>query len=233
MTRLTAGILCSFLTVVCHARIITVDDDGTADFDNIQAAIDDANNGDTVIVADGTYTGTGNYNLDFGGRRITVCSQTGPGSCIIDCQNSGRGFYFHSGENANSVVEGFTIKNGRQWQGGAIRCISSSPTISNCTIRDNEAVTVDTWLGVGGAIQCEESMMILSNCRLIDNTSSGDGGALCSYSYSGTGNISIVDCTFVGNSAAAKGGAVYCYKDNLTLRNCVITDNIAGKFGGA
>jgi len=41
----------------CQARTITVDDDGPADFNNIQAAIDDANNGDTVIVADGTYTG--------------------------------------------------------------------------------------------------------------------------------------------------------------------------------
>ncbi len=45
------------MTLPCGARIITVDDDGPADFDNIQAAINDANNGDTIIVADGTYTG--------------------------------------------------------------------------------------------------------------------------------------------------------------------------------
>jgi len=37
-----------------QARIITVDDDAPADFNNIQAAIDDANNGDTVEIQPGT-----------------------------------------------------------------------------------------------------------------------------------------------------------------------------------
>lgn len=39
-----------WLISTAHARIITVDDDGPADFNNIQAAIDDANDGDTVEV---------------------------------------------------------------------------------------------------------------------------------------------------------------------------------------
>jgi pectin methylesterase-like acyl-CoA thioesterase len=38
------------------AAIITVDDDGAADFDNIQAAVDSAGNGDEIIVQPGTYT---------------------------------------------------------------------------------------------------------------------------------------------------------------------------------
>jgi hypothetical protein len=55
-----------FLTVPCGARTITVDDDGPADFDNIQAAIDDANDGDTVVVQPGAYTDDGIINfLDF------------------------------------------------------------------------------------------------------------------------------------------------------------------------
>ena len=36
------------LVVPCQARIITVDCNGGGDFDTIQAAIDDANNGDVV-----------------------------------------------------------------------------------------------------------------------------------------------------------------------------------------
>jgi hypothetical protein len=35
-----------FLVVSCQGRIITVDDDGPVDFNNIQAAIEDSNNGD-------------------------------------------------------------------------------------------------------------------------------------------------------------------------------------------
>jgi len=65
-------------------------------YTTIQAAINAANNGDTVWVADGIYTGPGNKNLTWSGKHITVKSENGPSNCIIDCQNSGRGFYFYN-----------------------------------------------------------------------------------------------------------------------------------------
>ncbi|MHC4501634.1 MAG: hypothetical protein ACYS21_21310 [Planctomycetota bacterium] len=77
------------------------DNDGLSQetaFATIQKAIDSAFNGDTVIVADGTYTGPGNRDIDFLGKAITVRSESGPENCIIDCENSGRGFYFDDGE---------------------------------------------------------------------------------------------------------------------------------------
>ena len=71
-----------------QARIITVDNDGPADFSTIQAAIDDSNDGDTVLVADGTYTGDGNRDIDFHGKAIIVKSENGPQNCIIDCNGT-------------------------------------------------------------------------------------------------------------------------------------------------
>ena len=79
----------------------------------IQAGIDAAENGDTVLVADGVYMGAGNRDLDFGGKLITVRSEHGPESCIIDCQGSEidphRGVYFHTRETAEAGVQGFSL----------------------------------------------------------------------------------------------------------------------------
>ena len=88
----------------------------TEEYPTIQAAIDAAVNGGTVIVADGTYTGAGNRDIDFKGLAITVRSENGPENCIIDCEasssNMHRGFDFQSGEGQASILDGFTIING-------------------------------------------------------------------------------------------------------------------------
>jgi flagellar hook assembly protein FlgD len=68
--------------------------------------------GDQATIQAGTYKGLGNKNLDLKGKAITVKSENGAGVTIIDCEGSGRGFNFKSGETAKSVISGFTITNG-------------------------------------------------------------------------------------------------------------------------
>ena len=75
-----------------------------ADQPTIQAGIDAAADGDVVLIADGVYTGPDNKNLDFAGKAITVRSENGRDKCIIDCEEDGRGFYFHSAEGADSIL---------------------------------------------------------------------------------------------------------------------------------
>ena len=79
-----------------------VDDDAPADFATIQAAIDAASHGDTIIVRDGTYTGAGNRDIDFGGKAVYLMSENGPENCVVDAQGSEsdrhRVFVFTNGE---------------------------------------------------------------------------------------------------------------------------------------
>ncbi len=44
----------------------------------IQGAIDLASDGDTIIIGDGIYTGTGNRDIDFDGKSVTIRSENGP-----------------------------------------------------------------------------------------------------------------------------------------------------------
>ena len=84
-----------------------------ADQPTIQAGIDAAINGDTVLVAAGTYTGAGNKNIDYSGKQIVLISQNNDAeNCIIDCENSGRGFYFHMGEDSTTLLN-FTSLSSR------------------------------------------------------------------------------------------------------------------------
>ncbi len=222
------------------------------DFGTIQEAIDDCNDGDTVIVAEGTYTGAGNKNLDFLGKAIALLS-TCPddpavvANTVIDCQNSGRAFKFHSGEDANSIVSGFTITGGSTYQnGGGIYCTGASPSILYCVVTNNYAENC------GGGIYCtSNSNPVIINCTVSGNTAQGpdgfDFGVPGSPGYGGgiygspDSHLTIQDCTITGNTASggveglaivppaptdgnAYGGGIY---GNATIDDCIISDNTA------
>jgi len=154
-------------------------------FDSIQEAIDAAIDGDTVIIQDGTYTGPGNRDIDFLGKAITVRSAApnDPNSYVIDCQGTGAdehtGFYFRNQEASDSRLEGITIINGFGSSGGAVYLAESSPTISNCIIRNNSCT------GSGSGIYCyspfwggEKCKPTISNCIIVENSDGSSGGAI-------------------------------------------------------
>lgn len=92
-----------------HAEDIIVEPDP---FHNIQDAIDQANDYDRILLADGIFTGARNYDISFEGKRITICSlNADPSICIIDCQGQGSGFRFENGETNEAILRNITIRN--------------------------------------------------------------------------------------------------------------------------
>jgi len=203
------------------------------EYSTIQSAINASFDGDVILVADGIYTGTGNRDIDFQAKAITVRSINGPNECIIDCQGSSsenhRGFYFHLGEDEDSILRGFTITNGylsegALAEGGGIFCLyaGTNPTIQNCIVTANRA-------NVGGGIACYRGSPKIINCTITDNNASPYGGGIYYWDYS---NAPIVGCTISNNNATTKGGGVFVgYNSSPTLTNSIVWGNTKNSGG--
>ncbi|MFH1392480.1 MAG: hypothetical protein ABIG90_02240 [bacterium] len=193
-----------------------------SEYSTIQAGIDAAVSGDAVLVANGTYAGNGNKNLDFKGKSITVKSESGTTNCIIDCQGEGRGFYFHSNEKKASVVDGLTIKNGYASDyGGGIYCLNSSPTIINNIITGSKS------LGGGGGIYCYEASPEITNNIIISNSAMNGGGIGLNTS------CAVISDNTIEDNSATYGAGIACHDSTcIVIKNNHIADNKSAEWGG-
>ena len=217
----TAIVACLVVYNVCTAAQLYV----PAQYDVIQAAVDDANDGDTIIVADGTYTGIGNYEIDPNGLEVTIKSENGPNNCTINCLNQRSAFLFFDGEDANTIIDGFTITNAfADDVGGAIFCgFNSNPVIKNCVITNSETTEY------GGAIACYISSPTIDNCIITGSYARTFGGAIACVQ----GSPTINNCIITGNSAGESGGAILLdSQSNAVISRCTISSNLCGVGGG-
>jgi hypothetical protein len=238
--------VCVLIVILCPAgiaRIIYVANDGPADFNTIQAAIDDANDGDTVIIRPGTYTGPGNRDITIKGRSITVESVDPNDPAIvavtvIDCQGTESdyhlGFHFISSNKPDTVLAGLTITNGYAINGGGIYCYDyASPTICNCRLINNHAMR-------GAGLYIGHGAPIVRNCMILGNSVSsptyrGEGGGVY---CGGWAAVTISGCTIARNSAfgsganRGEGGGIYLSNNYASVRHCTVVKNVAETAGG-
>jgi len=217
-------LLISFLLLACligltNGQIINIPED----FSTIQAGIDAAGDGDTVLVAEDTYY----ENINFKGKAITVASLFILGGdtshiskTIIDGSqpthpDTASVVLMISGEDSTSVLTGFTITGGsgtNLWNnlrgGGAICCIDGGGKIESNVITGNEVNTTDRMAyapGIICVVDSNRNLVIRSNT--IQNNSSQANSYIAHY-----GGIGLV---------AFNDGGTMLIEGNLIVSNTV------------
>ena len=227
-----------------QAATITVGSGAGYDFDTIQAGIDAAVDGDTVLVAPGEYIIT--EPITFRDKAITVMSEAGSDETTIRMGtpadiNRGSVVVFENNETDASVLDGFTITGGTgcrlwraeahggpefNWDGGGLLFNASSGTVQNCAIVQNRVEDAG-----GGVVVISGSSAILTNCIISENSApnpdESGGGVSCAYDSS----VTMTYCIIRDNSTRAVGGGVSCWHGSLTMIHCTIMGNMAQKCG--
>ena len=184
---------------------------------NLQVAINLSAAGDEIIVGNGTYAPISTSN-----KALSIRSANGRDVTIIDGGNTTRCATLGSEPgHTNSVLTGFTLRNGRTQLGGGGVCygrVYDSALTSNTVASTSNDGWVVRYRG-GGAYQS-----ILNNCTLTGNRSSEYGG--------GASDCTLNNCTLTGNTAPNGGGVYYSLLNNCTLTGNSATGNY-GYGGGA
>jgi hypothetical protein len=194
----------------------------------IQAGINAANNGDTVLVAPGTYY----ENINFLGKAITVTSSGGPKVTVIDGGQINQVVTLDSGETKSSILSGFAIRNGLGSKAGGIAIVNSSPIISHNIVTKNFGCGIGVYYG---------APVIQRNT--VSYTSGGgscapaQGSGIMLYgqgSQYGMGSVHIIG-NIIGHNVSwpdGSGGGIYLWIGGAPLiENNIIEFNQAGIYG--
>jgi hypothetical protein len=245
-TLLIIAMALTSFTVPTHAAAATLNVDGSepncsdstgTPYCKIQAAIDAAAGGDTVLVAPGTYQ----ENISFEGKAITVRSDQGAAATIIDGGATDTVAYFGNGETTTSVLDGFTLQNGlassgplANWGNGGGICITgASPTIKNNVITDNVADHPGLGIDIDDGSPIIEGNTIRNNRCSGDYTGGSGGGGI---QIGGASTAQIINNTITNNSVLpcfSGGGGIEMFAAGAPIiRNNLITENASAYGGG-
>ncbi len=250
MKKITSILSILLMTPLLSAQIIHV----PADHSTIQAAINTAVTGDTVLVAEGTYL----ENINFKGKAITVASllitdgdTSHVSKTIIDGSgatdpDSASVVYMISGEDSTSVLNGFTITGGggtkmyvdgidSYFIGGGGLFLTGGKIVNN-KITGNIVESVDFHCnggGIWGYGDGKNSFAIIRNNEIYNNQVTANlnglgGGMLMAYTGSNAlieGNRIFKNIVTSKMNNAALGGGIFIPADSLWSESLIIRNN--------
>ena len=224
--------------------------DVPGDAPTIQAGIDSAASGDTVLVASGTYTedmqpdATFGYSMLVMKSGVRLRSSSGAAATILDADSLGRVILVEDCA-SGTLIEGFTIRagdvsgglvepNGSTGYGGGVAVASSDLSMEACVLQSNAAKN-------GGGLWTGASQLSFDDVSFVDNLATVEAGALSIEDFeSDPSSATATDCVFDGNMvvpagspiASNTGGAVCIYASaSATFSYCQFSNNSAPQAG--
>jgi PKD repeat protein len=198
-------------------------------YPTIQAAINASANGDTVLVAPGTYF----ENIDFKGKLITVQSAQGPSVTTIDGGNLAPVVNFSTAETAAAVIQGFTLQHGNAtgtfgYEGAGVHINGASPTVAGNVITANTSCADGTGISVAFASPTIRDNTITGNSKQAGCSGQNGGGIY----VRGAASAQIIHNSITNNTTDFGGGISLFAAGTPTLLNNTISNNNAGYYGG-
>ena len=187
----------------------TVDDDGSADFNTIQAAINASSDGDTIFVRNGTY-----YEHVVVNKTLWLVGENKE-AAIMNCNGTGVGFHILADD---VMLTGFTIKNA-DWVGIHIDHANNTVVQDSILLENYDGIYLGfsnnntiTRNNVTGTLHLSLYLYQSQRNRVIANTISGSQA--CSF-YMTTG---AVDNVIYHNNI--NGGQAISAEANIWDNNC-------------
>lgn len=232
---------------------------------SLRAAVQEANRlpgSQTIIVPAGVYdlsippdnenlldpAAAGGGDLDLFGSVIVAGADQA--TVIVDGNDLSR--IFDVVPNATASISGMTIRDGTDFGGGGVRVQTSSLTLDNVIVEDNESQIAGGGIEVGGldsVLEIRNSIVrnnraplfggsgggieatgqiTINRTRIVGNQASGSGGGL-----RGSGVVSVIESTIANNKALFSfhnGGGISA--SGLNLVDSTVSGNTADAHGG-
>ena len=196
------------------------------EYATILIALQNADDGNTIAIAAGTYLLEGNGLEIANGMSLSIIGETnvdGTPAVILDGQLSGANGIYVSNPTGQTVIENIHIV------GCSLGVGNCSVLLTNCIIENSS--------GYYGGVVLSSCVATLNACSVIGNNGTFGGGitVIDQMGNDASSEVSLIDCVIEDNYGAYPGyavGGITLYHGHTTITSCTVKNNIGGAIGG-
>lgn len=204
----------------------------------IGAAVSAASDGDTIVLAPGTYNANGDLNLVIA-KSLTFEASDTAADTIIDCNVDDEFIEELDSDNLNLTFQNLTIQNCDETPFNLDDSSSSTFTFNGCVFTNI--------FGEGGIDTDETDTVNIAGCTMdndsadlldielgtitISNSDFENDSNVVLYANSSTGTVS--NCTFSNDGSPEGNGPITWLNAPLTITDSSFTDDVSNDGGGA